>query len=253
MKQPAVIIVEDAQGALRGGDVELMLAELAKCEDGGAVNLVFLSSEGDLPGQLRTMSGWSTAVEEYGLNLVDEETMRKHLVGVWKLDEQLAGDIVARVGCGMRDVFKRALKGFKPGTSIDAASADLIKAIVKMIIEEAKVSIDVVLEKLRLAELNKAADLTGSRCAAVLLLDRLLRRPTTSVFDTYREFSKRAQARHLSDAPFIYATGSLVEGNIVRRADREDEVTWHRKAMKTAYAALQGSEKYRAMRDGKTA
>jgi hypothetical protein len=236
------VIIEDAQVALRAGGDEAyeLLQILAECTEANAVNLVFLSSEGDLPTQLRSMSGWSNAVEEYGLNLVNEDTVRKHLVEVWKLDAQLAAEIVERIGCGMRDVFKRVLKDFKPGASIDATSADLIKANIKIILEQAKRNINTVLKGLKEEEHSAATNARGSRRAAILLLDYLLTHPPTPVSEVYRS----CWWRHLSVPPeerFIHAERILIENNILRMADGEN-ATWHRRPVQAAYAALQRGE-----------
>ena len=239
----ATIIIEDAQGALSPPPpaVALLLQRLAACAEANAVNLVFLSSEGDLPAQLRKMSGWSRAVREYRLNVVDEETMRKHLVEVWKLDAQLAGDIVERIGCGMRDVFKCVLKNLKPGESIDAA---VVNSNVETVIEESKRSIDAVLKRLKDEERAAAGSATGSRRAAVLLLDHLLTTPSAAVYAAYNAYA--GSASRPPEEQFIHAESVLVDSNILRFVDA-GKVTWHGRPYRTAYAALRATDDYRAI------
>ena len=248
-KRPAVIIIEDAQGALRGGDVELILAALAKCVDATAANLVFLSSEGGLPTQLRKMSGWSKAVQEYRLNLVDEKTMREHLVEEWKLDVPLASDIVDRIGCGMRDVFDRALKDYKPGALIDLTN---VNRNVDAVIEEAKQLIQTAITDLNPAGNAPPAELMTSRQrAAVLLLDRLLTTSTTTAVDPDLVSGQRPGAKTPSIASFYRAQRVLVHRNVLRfLGGGDDEVTWHGRPAQTAYAAVQRTRRYNAIREG---
>jgi hypothetical protein len=85
----------------------------------------------------------------------------------------------------------------------------------------------------------------------VLLLDRLLTTPTTTKFDAVLAASQRADPQTPSMASFLRAERALVAGSILRDLGTGGEVSWHRKAVRTAYAAMQASQRYRTIRDGK--
>jgi hypothetical protein len=239
MKRPAVIIIEDAQGALRGGDVELMLAELAKCADAKAANLVFLSSEGDLPGQLRTMSGWSTAVLEYELAPIDEVAMTKHLQEVWKLDEPTACAIVDKVGTATREVFNIILGEHSPGQTI---AMETVGHRVNGVIEQASNRITGALRKLPHVQFDRAAASRSTRRAAVLLLDRLTIAPSTSAHEV---MSARGMGKMYPDVPqFEDAVRTLIKDNVLHKHIRGGQVAWHRRALRTAWQAAMEKGQY---------
>jgi hypothetical protein len=172
--------------------------------------------------------------------------MRQHLVEKWKLDEQLAGDIVERVGCGMRDVFKSVLTGFKPGETIDAA---VINANIGAVIGEANQLIDSALRKLRPGEQDLK---TSSPRAAVLLLDRLMTMPATSEVKTLLALGKEGAGDPLpSMSKFEDARDVLVAGNVLRDLGRNEEVAWHKRAVRTAYAEKRQTPKLTAIREGR--
>jgi hypothetical protein len=149
----------------------------------------------------------------------------------------------------VRDVFKRALKGFKPGAPMDAAR---INRHVDKLSEEAKRLIETAMDNLSLEERAAAADLkTSSQRAAVLLLDRLLTTPTTTEFDAFLAASQRAGHREPSTG-YFRAEHALVAGSILRDLGTGGEVSWHRRAVRTAYAAMQASQRYSTIRDDKT-
>jgi hypothetical protein len=238
----ATVIIADAQGMV--GSVQGLLQRLAQCAEAKAAKLVFLSSEGDLAGQLRAMSGWSNAVRDYQLDPITEATMQKHLVDVWRLEPGLAASIVERIGSGTRDIFEGVLSGYTPGSPVDAAAADVN---VGKVIGEARSSIRAVMDRLHNEELSKTAGLEGVQRAAVLLLDRLLTMPVTRPHDASMAAGQRPSVSH-----FTYARRVLVESNILRTA-KIGEVMWHRRPLRTAYAELKDTATYRAIREGRAA
>jgi hypothetical protein len=243
----ATIIIEDAQGALSSRSAVPLLQELANCTEANTVNLVFLSSEGDLPVQLRKMSGWSGAVREHWLHLVDEDTMAAHLVEHWHLDDKVAAEIVKRVGCDMRDVFRSVLAGFKPGDIIDAAVVD---ARVNSAIEEAKRKITTALLELDVKQDVAARDWQSIQRASVLLLDHLLPRTKTSAVEAHKAIVSAGVQRPPTLTDFEDAKRMLVQENILSDLGYVSAVTWHKRPLREAYAALQDLEDFRMKRKG---
>ena len=112
-----------------------LLMSLAECADARKANLVFLSSEGNMPATLRSMSGWGAAVRDYTLEPIEDKDMREYLVSTWGLAAKTADRIVAQVGCGVRDVFLSVLEDYLPG---DTVRDDIVDTNIRAVIEPAK-------------------------------------------------------------------------------------------------------------------
>ena len=237
----ATIIIEDAQGALMSESAavaaglplpEEFLQSLSECVEANALNMVFLSSEGSLPGQLRSMSGWSAALCEVELAPIDEATMTKHLQEVWKLDEPTVREIVDKVGTGTRDVFRRILGANRPG---DTIAKEEVGGRINDVIVEAINRINDALEKLPHKQFDQAASSRSTRRAAVLLLDRLTIAPSTSAHEV---MSARGMGKMYPDVPqFEDAVRTLIKDNVLHKHIRGGQVAWHRRALRTAWQA----------------
>jgi type II secretory pathway predicted ATPase ExeA len=240
----AIIIIEDAQGALRTSVAEKLLQQLARCADDGALNLVFLTSEGGLPSQLRSMSGWGNAFFVKELRPIHENTMRQHLEQVWHMDPTLASSLVEQVGSGARDIFEGALKACTPGGSIDEST---VKANTEIIIAQSRESIMNVVVELKGKERDKAFDYVGMLPAGVLLLDHLLTVPAADTGSVYRAHVEHRGKQWPPWDMFDFAAKVLVDKNILHK-EVSGKVTWHRRAVRTAYQSLQETDEFKAIR-----
>jgi hypothetical protein len=239
----AIIIIEDAQGALRTSVAEKLLQQLARCADDGALNLVFLTSEGGLPNQLASMSGWGNAFSTSELRPIHGNTMRQHLEQVWHMDPTLASSLVEQVGSGARDIFDRALEGCTPGGGIDEST---VKARTDLIIAQSRESIMNALLVLK-AEEGAKGYLLGILPAAILLLDHLLTVPAVATGSVHSSHAKRSDTQWPSWEKFGLAANALVDKNILHK-EVSGKVTWHRRAVRTAYQSLQETDEFKAIR-----
>ncbi|MCW5672734.1 MAG: ATP-binding protein [Hydrogenophaga sp.] len=228
----ATVIVEDVQGLVY--TARSLLQFLAECIEAKALNLVFLSSEGDLPSQLRSMSGWSNAVAVYELNPISEAAMREHLQQVWHLEPALVSHVIEQIGTGARDIFERVLGNRKPGEEIEQY---VVEGKVAQLVHEAVKLVNGTVKSLAKEEILKPK-FNGIQPAAVLLLDHLLTTPETSTRDA---FDARSTKGWPTMVLFDSAADVLISRNILHRGVN-DKLTWHRGAMRTAYNELQHSK-----------
>jgi hypothetical protein len=256
----AVVIVDDAQDALMGGwnpfQLKALLASLSKCIDAGALNMVFLTSQGGLPGKLDWIDGWRDGVEEHELDPIDGAAVEKHLQEAWKLGQSTAREIVDKVGAGTRDVFDVVLEGYKPSDNIDEKAVrkradDVVAREGKRIGEtlatlpHCDVHRDAASRRVRHLQQDEAN--RSVRRAAVLLLDRLTAVPRTSVTAVPRTSAYETAPStgtggwHLAPdlANFEHAAEVLVKDNILRTVGRD--VAWDHRAVETAYKSIKSN------------
>jgi hypothetical protein len=193
--------------------------------------------------QLASMSGWGNAFSTSELRPIHESTMRQHLEQVWHMDPTLASSLVEQVGSGARDIFERALEGCTPGGGINEST---VKANTELIIDQSRESIRAAIVKLEGEEVDNRNRI-GVQPAAVLLLDHLLTTPATDTDSVYSTHAERSGKQWPPVALYNIAMADLVDKNILHK-EVNGKVTWHRRAVRTAYQSLQDSTTFKAIR-----